>query len=206
MQPGGPVRQTYSYSVPKPHRLFKNSSTVCAVYVGVYILLLLTTVLTQANMRVTTSTDFFALIIVLLLGTLYFWHRTESIEYRGPDFLAVVWFVSSPIPTTPLSAVSMTGDTYCRKTEKERQVANERGGGGGGGPKSPIIGRSSINIQYSLPAKIYGTLPCLRGRRLSRNRTVGRRARQAPAHWARSSKVRRARMYRTRAAHRHYIK
>jgi hypothetical protein len=24
----GPVRQTYSYSVPSPHRLFKNSSTV----------------------------------------------------------------------------------------------------------------------------------------------------------------------------------
>ncbi len=29
--PGGPVRQPYSYSVPSPHRLFKNSSTVqCA--------------------------------------------------------------------------------------------------------------------------------------------------------------------------------
>ncbi len=27
MQPGGPVRQPYSYSVPSPHRLFKNSST-----------------------------------------------------------------------------------------------------------------------------------------------------------------------------------
>jgi hypothetical protein len=28
--PGGPVRQPYSHSVPRPHRLFKNSSTVCA--------------------------------------------------------------------------------------------------------------------------------------------------------------------------------
>ncbi len=27
MQPGGPIRQPYSYSVPSPHRLFKNSST-----------------------------------------------------------------------------------------------------------------------------------------------------------------------------------
>ncbi len=28
VQPGGPVRQPYSYSVPSLHRLFKNSSTV----------------------------------------------------------------------------------------------------------------------------------------------------------------------------------
>jgi hypothetical protein len=28
MQPGGPVRKPYSYSVPSPRRLFKNSSTV----------------------------------------------------------------------------------------------------------------------------------------------------------------------------------
>ncbi len=28
MLPGGPVRQPYSYSVPSPHRRFKNSSTV----------------------------------------------------------------------------------------------------------------------------------------------------------------------------------
>jgi hypothetical protein len=27
MLPGGPVRQPFSYSVPSPHRLFKNSST-----------------------------------------------------------------------------------------------------------------------------------------------------------------------------------
>ena len=27
MWPGGPVRQSYSYSVPSPHKLFKNSST-----------------------------------------------------------------------------------------------------------------------------------------------------------------------------------
>jgi hypothetical protein len=27
MQPGKPVRQPYSYSVPNPHRLFKNFST-----------------------------------------------------------------------------------------------------------------------------------------------------------------------------------
>ncbi len=27
MKPGGPVPQTYSYSIPSPHRLFKNSST-----------------------------------------------------------------------------------------------------------------------------------------------------------------------------------
>jgi hypothetical protein len=26
-QPGGPVRQSYSYSVPSPHKFFKNSST-----------------------------------------------------------------------------------------------------------------------------------------------------------------------------------
>ncbi len=27
MNPGGPVRQPYSYSIPSPHKLFKNSST-----------------------------------------------------------------------------------------------------------------------------------------------------------------------------------
>ncbi len=46
MQPGGPVRQPYSYSVASPHRLFKNSSTeakipalfyVCTVCVCVFI-------------------------------------------------------------------------------------------------------------------------------------------------------------------------
>ncbi len=32
MQPGGPVRQPYSYSVPSPHRLFKNSSSAGVYY------------------------------------------------------------------------------------------------------------------------------------------------------------------------------
>jgi hypothetical protein len=32
MQPGGPVRQSYSYSVPSPHMLFKYSSTGSVAY------------------------------------------------------------------------------------------------------------------------------------------------------------------------------
>ncbi len=46
--------------------------------------------------------------------------------YRGPGFLAVVWFGSSPTPLPhTFPSVSSTGDTH--KREKERQVADGRG-------------------------------------------------------------------------------
>ncbi len=35
MYPGGPVRQPYSYSVPSPYRLFKNTSTVYRLHCSV---------------------------------------------------------------------------------------------------------------------------------------------------------------------------
>ncbi len=51
--------------------------------------------------------------------------------YRGPGFLAVIWFGSSPNPFSPFPSVSSTGDT--QEDEKERQVVDGRGGGQGRG-------------------------------------------------------------------------
>jgi hypothetical protein len=45
-------------------------------------------------------------------------------DYRGPGFLAVVLFGSSPTPS-PLSRQLARSATH-RKTEKERQVADRR--------------------------------------------------------------------------------
>ncbi len=50
--------------------------------------------------------------------------------YRGPGFLAIVWFdSSSPHPFSPLLVSKLYGRHQCRKTEKERQLADRRGGG-----------------------------------------------------------------------------
>jgi hypothetical protein len=49
--------------------------------------------------------------------------------YRGPGFLAVVWFTSWPTPSSPLPSVISTSDT--QKDWKERQLADGRGGEGG---------------------------------------------------------------------------
>ncbi len=46
--------------------------------------------------------------------------------YRGPGFLAVVWFGSSPTPS-PLSRQQARLATH-RKTEKKRQLDDGRGG------------------------------------------------------------------------------
>jgi hypothetical protein len=46
--------------------------------------------------------------------------------YRGPGFLAVIGFGSSPSPSSPLSRQQGRPATH-RKTEKERQLADWRG-------------------------------------------------------------------------------
>ncbi len=48
--------------------------------------------------------------------------------YRGPGFLAVVWFGSSPTPSPP--PVSKSRPATHRKTKKERQFADGRRGKG----------------------------------------------------------------------------
>ncbi len=56
----------------------------------------------------------------------------NGLPYRGPGFLATIWFGSLPHPLPPLS-VSSTGITFEdreRETEKERQLADGRGGRG----------------------------------------------------------------------------
>ena len=58
-------------------------------------------------------------------------HGKYWMIYRGPGFLAFVWFGSSPTPSPPFSSVNSKA-TH-RKTEKDRQLANDRGGGKGGG-------------------------------------------------------------------------
>ncbi len=59
--------------------------------------------------------------------------REYCMIYRGPGFLAVAWFGSSPTPSLPPSlppslSISSTGGT--QKTEKGRQLADKRGWGG----------------------------------------------------------------------------
>ncbi len=55
--------------------------------------------------------------------------------YRGPGFLAIVWFDSSPTPSPSSSGSKL--DRQHTGTEKERQVMywRERGEGGGWGAK-----------------------------------------------------------------------
>ncbi len=55
--------------------------------------------------------------------------REQRMIYRGPGFLAVVWFGFSPIHSLTLTRRKARPATH-RKTEKERQVADGRGGRG----------------------------------------------------------------------------
>ncbi len=72
--------------------------------------------------------------------------------YRGPGFLAVVWFGSCPIPFPSLPSVSST-----KKTEKKkRQLADERVGRGWG--RSQIIRRrESLVLNKSFNA-LWGSI------------------------------------------------
>jgi hypothetical protein len=75
--------------------------------------------------------------------------------FRGPGFLAIVWFDSSPAPSPSLFLQQVrTGVATHRKTEEERQVAKllTGGGTGGWGAKSYDGEKawSSINHSYSL--------------------------------------------------------
>ncbi len=69
-------------------------------------------------------------------------------DYREPDFLAVIYFGSFPLP--PLPSVSSTGDT-----EKERQLADGSGGGGGGGVGEGA--QSKVALKYTNPGPIFSS-------------------------------------------------
>jgi hypothetical protein len=63
--------------------------------------------------------------------------KSIDLLYRGPGFLAVVWFGSLP-PPHPLPAIH-------RKTEKERQLADGRGVG-----EEPSLRRRESTVLYKL--------------------------------------------------------
>ncbi len=69
--------------------------------------------------------------------------------YRGPDFLAVVWFSSFPTISHLLSRQKARPASQ-RKTEKERQLDAGRGEGGGGGAKSYDGGKAWFSINRSI--------------------------------------------------------
>ncbi len=71
--------------------------------------------------------------------------------YRGPGFLAVKWFASSPAPPPPnsLPSVSSTGDTQ-EDWERETTCWRERGGGGGWGATAKrLVKYKSFNILWA---------------------------------------------------------
>jgi hypothetical protein len=63
--------------------------------------------------------------------------------YGGLGILAVEKLGSSPTPSDPLPSVSSTGATN-RKTEKERQLADERGEKGVGKEVNHTTARSLV--------------------------------------------------------------
>jgi hypothetical protein len=72
--------------------------------------------------------------------------REYWMYYRGPGFLAVVWFGPPPLS---LSSVNTTGDT---QEEGERETTDGRGGRGGG--KEPnyresLVLYNTLNILLS---------------------------------------------------------
>ncbi len=69
--------------------------------------------------------------------------REHWMIYRGPGFLAVVWFASSP-------SLQLAWPATHRKTEKERQLADGRGGEGGGGAKSYESEEALSSINHSI--------------------------------------------------------
>ncbi len=63
--------------------------------------------------------------VIVFFGCCY--HREYEMSYRGPGFLAVVWFGISPTPIPSLPSVSTTSITQ-EDWERERQLAAGRGG------------------------------------------------------------------------------
>ncbi len=69
--------------------------------------------------------------------------REYSMYYRGPGFLAVVWFGSVPTPSLPLSRQQARPATH-RKTEKDRQLMDRWEGVGPWGRSQIIRQRESL--------------------------------------------------------------
>jgi hypothetical protein len=104
------------------------------------------------NFEITSGYLFVSTLDRLVLETSLFNHLVaeiiECFKCRGPGFLAVVWFGSSPNgPPPPFPSASSTGDT---QEDRERETTCSKGGRGVGGRE---WGRSQI-IHYSQPSRI----------------------------------------------------
>ncbi len=77
--------------------------------------------------------------------------REYWLTYRGPGFLAVIWFGSSPTPSPPLPSVSSTGDTQ-EDWEKIDNLLPGEGGGEGCGRRAESYDRKTVwsSVKHSI--------------------------------------------------------
>jgi hypothetical protein len=88
--------------------------------------------------------------------------REYLIVYRGPGFISVIRFGSSPTPFPPIpSPVGKLDRRHTRKTEKERQLADGRGGREGESAKSNDHKKACSSKYHSILSDSCGQqLPC----------------------------------------------
>jgi len=77
--------------------------------------------------------------------------------YRGPGFLAVAWFDSSPTLSTPFASVSSTGDTQ-EDWEREATFWRKRGEWGGFGAELHDRKKSWSSINHSILSELEDNL------------------------------------------------
>ncbi len=77
-----------------------------------------------------------------------FQNKEYWIIYRGPGFLAVLWFGSSPTPYSPSLSVSSTGDT--REDKRDNLLTGEGGRGGWARGKSNDRKEALSSINHSI--------------------------------------------------------
>ncbi len=96
------------------------------------------------------------------------WTSEYSMIYRGPGFLAAVWFGSTPNTPPPLSRQQARPATHRRLRKRDNLLAHRKGGGSGGrgrgaesyDPKKarPSINHSILSGLYILVHYIYSLL------------------------------------------------
>ncbi len=89
-------------------------------------------------------------------ATYRIWRREDWMIYRGPGFLAAVWFGSSPTPYLPPSTVSKLDRRHTGRLRKRDNLL----GGGGGGKKG--FGRGAESYESLVLYKSFNNLcfPC----------------------------------------------